>query len=161
MKNAAAKNYNLIVFDVSGTLSPNFDVLYDGVKGLIENLHSSGKKIALATNLSRRGLNDFVDYHRLAPYLSSHISATESAFKPNPDMLEIILIETDVQKSETLMVGDTAQDIYMAQQLGIDTCAVQFEGTPFSSEILALNPTYAVTCMKELEAILSHIPKSV
>lgn len=148
------KDYDLIVFDVSGTLSPDFNTLYDGMLDVLKGLNAQGKKIALATNLSRSGLVRFVEEHVLEPYLSSYISATESAFKPNPDMLEIILIESDTVKEKTLLIGDTAQDVYMAQSIGVDSCAVKWDEGKWSSEILALNPTYTVSCMDDLKCLL-------
>ena len=147
------RKYDLIIFDVSGTLCGDFRRLYDGVQNLIEEIYAADYKIALATNLSRSGLDVFVMEHALGKYLVSHISATETSFKPHPEMLELVLLETDVDKSKALMVGDTASDIYMAHNAHVDSCAVNWDGA-WSPELLRANPTYQVQSLLDLKRIL-------
>lgn len=145
------KNYNLIIFDVSGTLCGHFGKLYDGIPELIEEIHASGKKIALATNLSRGGLLEFVEMHGLKNKLVSYVSATETAFKPSPEMLELVLLESDEEKENALMVGDTASDVHMAKAAGVDTCAVNWADGNWSHELLSANPEYKAETLKELK----------
>ena len=147
------RRYDLIIFDVSGTLCGNFGKLYDGVQNLIEEIYAADYKIALATNLSRSGLDAFVMEHKLHKYIVSHISASETSFKPHPEMLELILLETDMTKKQALMVGDTASDIYMAKAANVDSCAVNWSGT-WSPELLQAHPTYRAESFEQLKKVI-------
>ena len=55
-------------------------------------------QIALATNLSRSGLDHFIDNNNLNSYLDEHISMSEAAPKPNPEMLQEILVAKRVEQ---------------------------------------------------------------
>ncbi|MFT7143974.1 MAG: phosphoglycolate phosphatase [Alphaproteobacteria bacterium] len=147
----------LIVFDVSGTLHDDapFSPMYDGMKELIVQLHSSGVLVALATNLSRAGINRFISSNGLAEYLAADITLSEAAPKPNPEMLETVILSAGADKENTLMVGDSGGDIYMAKQAKVKSCAVKWQGE-WRSSVLMENPEYKVETLDELCHILSQ-----
>lgn len=46
--------------------------------------------------------------------------------KPAPDMVKKILLETQTQSCQALLVGDTVYDIQMGKNAGVKTCAVTY-----------------------------------
>ena len=146
----------LIVFDVSGTLQDDspYAPMYDGMKALIVALKKADISVALATNLSRSGLNRFIAKNELKSYLDADITLSEAAPKPNPEMLETVMLKTGVDPTDTLMVGDGVGDIHMAHLAKVQACAVNFQGK-WGGDVLHELPEYKVESLKELCHILS------
>lgn len=146
----------LIVFDVSGTLHEDRmgAPMFDGLKNIFKSLKENDVQIALATNLSRSGLNHFIENNKISTYLDAHVSASETAPKPNPEMLDECILQTGEKREGTLMVGDASSDIYMAHQLGVFACAVAWGGV-WHSSVLNEKPEYKVENLTQLCQILS------
>lgn len=147
----------LIVFDVSGTLQDDkpFSPMYDGMKNIIKCLHEEKVLVALATNLSRSGINRFIASNDLAQYLASDITLSEAAPKPNPEMLETVILSSGAEKQDALMVGDSVGDIHMANLAKVKACAVNWQGDWYVP-VLEENPEYKVENLAELCHILSE-----
>ena len=56
------------------------------------------------------------------PVVSSEISRS----KPNPAMLNQILSELGIQADQALMIGDSPQDLQMAQNAKVDSVLMKF-----------------------------------
>tara|TARA_A200000113_G_scaffold225618_1_gene247106 strand:- start:384 stop:851 length:468 start_codon:yes stop_codon:yes gene_type:complete len=141
----------IVVFDVSGTLHEDRlgAPMHSDFFELFDKLKKHQIQIALATNLSRSGLDHFIDNNNLNPYLDEHISMSEAAPKPNPEMLQEILLRTGEIPENAIMVGDATTDIIMAQTLNVKVCAVSWD-MPFTNSVLSLNPDYKVEKIAEL-----------
>lgn len=141
----------IVVFDVSGTLhedrlgAPIYSEFYD----IFDKLKKNKIQIALATNLSREGLNHFIENNNLHKYLDEHISASEAAYKPSTEMLQEILLRTGESPENAMMVGDASTDVIMAKAFNVPVCAVSWNGV-ISDSILSLNPDYKVESFIEL-----------
>lgn len=146
----------LIVFDVSGTLHEDRmgAPMFDGLVHVFKSLKQNGVQIALATNLSRSGLNHFVENNKIAEYLDAHLSMSEAAAKPHPEMLDECILQTGEERASTLMVGDAPSDIYMAHSIKVKACAVAWDGFWHDSH-LAEKPEYKVENIDQLCQILS------
>lgn len=100
--------------------------LFPGVRETLERLHGEGFRLAVATGKSRRGLDRVLSDTGLAPLFEITKCADETASKPDPYMLEEILLVTDIDPRRALMVGDTEYDLEMGQRAGVDTVAVSY-----------------------------------
>lgn len=95
----------------------NHTKLFDGVREMLTDLKSKGALLAIATGKSRYGLNSVLEEQGLQHFFHCTKTADETASKPNPLMLEEILLELNIPVTEAMMIGDTSHDIRMAQQL--------------------------------------------
>tara|TARA_R110000868_G_scaffold190862_1_gene434734 strand:- start:38653 stop:39126 length:474 start_codon:yes stop_codon:yes gene_type:complete len=147
----------LVVLDVSGTLHDDrpFAPMYDGMKDVIIKLKNEGVLVALATNLSRAGVNRFITSNGLTQYLDADITLSEAAPKPNPEMLETVILQVGGDKENTLMIGDSAGDICMANLAKVKACAVNWQGV-WCDSVIQENPEYKVENIQELCHILSE-----
>ena len=144
-----SKKYKLIIFDVSGTLADGYGRLYPNVKESLEAIHKNGMQIALATNLSQRGLEEFVAEYNFQGLVVNYKSAQSTAYKPSPVMLDEIMLEEGIEVTECLMVGDTSGDIHMAHNAKMHSCLIGWNGN-FSVDALSANPHEKVESLDEL-----------
>jgi len=145
--------YKLVIFDVSGTLDNGAGQLYDGIQELLRDLHAAGVKIALATQLARSGLNDFIARENLQGILTATVCAGEANYKPHPEMIDLLLIETGVEPADALMVGDSSGDILMAKAAKISSCAVSWDGNWYA-DVLQCEPDFRIEDLESLRKLL-------
>ncbi|GEN22543.1 hydrolase [Halomonas cupida] len=100
---------------------------YPGVEqGLAQLAATPGMRLAVATGKSRKGLNRAFSEHSIEPLFAASRTADETRSKPNPQMLEELLVELEVPVERAVMVGDTEYDMAMAAALGMDGIAVSY-----------------------------------
>ncbi len=106
-------------------MSPRiFGTPFPGVVETLATLRATGFELAVATGKSRAGL----DRALLAAEWHGHFRITrcadETASKPDPLMLEEILLATATEPHRALMIGDTTYDMEMAQRAGVPAVGV-------------------------------------
>jgi phosphoglycolate phosphatase len=99
---------------------------FPGVENGLQGLLDQGRRLAVATGKSRRGLDRMLAEWRLEKAFQATRCADETASKPDPRMLSELLEVTGVAPGEAVMVGDTAFDMEMAQRLGMPRIAVTY-----------------------------------
>ena len=122
------KKIELIIFDWNGTLSQMqfaqeggvVSELYPEVPHILHSLDQQGYLLAIATNMSRAGIERELAHHHLAAYFVYVATLDQAPAKPNPQMLFDILDFTGVDAEHALMVGDTSADEAMAAAAGTD-----------------------------------------
>ncbi len=100
--------------------------LFDGVIDLLTNLQSQPVKLAVATGKARQGLERVWQQSETKSFFHTSRCGDEAHSKPNPDMLEQILLELNVDVTSALMVGDTSHDLGMAEAIGMDCIGVSY-----------------------------------
>lgn len=126
------------------------DKLFDGIKELIQHLHAQGKTLAIATGKKRKGLERVLPNSGIEAFFTTTKTADETAGKPNPLMLEQILVETGTRIEDAVFIGDSIHDIRMAKNINMDCIAVSYGCE--TAEILAKEqPTKLVTTINELK----------
>ncbi|PAL17053.1 HAD family hydrolase [Moraxella osloensis] len=129
------------------------DKLFDGIKELIQDLHAQGKTLAIATGKKRKGLERVLPNSGIEAFFITTKTADETAGKPNPLMLEQILVETGTRIENAVFIGDSIHDIRMANNIGMDSIAVSYGCE--TAEILAKeNPTLIVDSVEQLKLSL-------
>lgn len=100
---------------------------YPGVEqGLARLAATPDLRLAVATGKSRKGLNRAFREHGIESLFAASRTADETCSKPNPQMLEELLVELEVPVERAVMVGDTEYDMAMAAALGMDGIAVSY-----------------------------------
>ncbi len=123
--------------------------LFPGVVECLESFRRRGLRMAVATGKSRRGLDRVLAGHGWLDYFEITRCADETASKPDPLMLNEILVHCCVPPEKALMVGDSSFDLDMARRAGIDSVAVGY-GAQSLSELLAFAPKLAINEFSEL-----------
>ncbi len=123
--------------------------MFEGIEALLHDLHGAGYLLGVATGKSRRGLQRQFEETGLGGLFHSSRCADECASKPAPDMMNAILEELSVSQHQTLVIGDTAFDLGMAQAAGCDRVAVTY-GVHEPQRLAAYDPI----CMLESPAAL-------
>ncbi|NMP16878.1 HAD-IIIA family hydrolase [Thalassotalea sp. Y01] len=127
--------------------------LYPGTEQLIQNLHSQGKKLAIATSKGRPGLDNVLAQSQLARFFHTSRTADDAKAKPHPDMLEQILAELNINAKQALYIGDSRFDIDMANNAGMDSIAVS-HGAGDIETLNASKPTILVHSTDELKRLI-------
>jgi phosphoglycolate phosphatase len=115
--------------------------LYDGVREMLEDLRTCGRRLAVATGKTRRGLDRVLDSTGLRPCFEATRCADEGFAKPHPDMLLMLLDITGVEPRNAVMVGDTTHDLELAANAGIDAVSVSYGA--HDETLLATRPAKA------------------
>jgi phosphoglycolate phosphatase len=100
--------------------------LFEGVLPLLDDLRRRNHLLAVATGKSRVGLNEALGAAELRGAFDGSRTADETAGKPDPLMLQELMLEFDVAPERTLMIGDTTHDLEMALNAGCASVGVSY-----------------------------------
>jgi phosphoglycolate phosphatase len=126
---------------------------YDGVIEVLERLHASNIKMAVATGKSRRGLDRVMTATKTGHYFCATRCADETLSKPHPLMLEQILTELNLSPDQAIMVGDTEYDLNMATNAGMKSIGVTY-GAHSKARLKVLRPHGLLNNFNQLTTIL-------
>jgi phosphoglycolate phosphatase len=122
--------------------------------GIWEVLHYyQDRRKAIVTNKSLEYTLSIVERLHVQD-LFHHVEAPRNTMelKPEPIMLHRALEGLGVDPSETVMIGDSTNDIRAAQAAGVRTCAVGY-GYGNRDKVAALHPDFYCECPKDLLGI--------
>ncbi|MDT3282879.1 HAD-IA family hydrolase [Shewanella sp. SP1S1-7] len=106
---------------------------------LIDELHTQGYQLAVATGKARAGLDRVFEQTGLGRYFVASRCADEVHSKPHPEMISSLLKELNIAPSRALMVGDSLLDLTMAANAGIDSVGVTY-GAHSAETLLRAKP---------------------
>ena len=124
--------------------------LFEGVRELLEALHSRGWSLGVATGKSDRGLHGCLTLHGVRELFVTLQTADRHPSKPHPAMLEAAMAEAGAAPGETVMIGDTTYDIEMARAAGVRALGVGW-GYPAPDELLAAGAEAVAATAADLE----------
>jgi phosphoglycolate phosphatase len=133
--------------------NPTPTALFEGVPKMLETMRQQGYQLAIATGKSRDGLNRVLQQTQLRAYFAVSRCADECHSKPNPAMLNEIMIESGINPEQALMVGDTEFDIEMGKRAGVDTVAVA-QGAHSIEQLQSCNP---LTILHQIDELTSWL----
>ncbi len=107
-------------FSRFGLGSPSFA----GVPQLLEELRALGYRLAVATAKGKRGLASDLERLGLGAHFEATRTAEETRSKPDPMMVEELLIELAVPHHRAIVVGDSLWDLEMARNAGVGAVGV-------------------------------------
>ena len=100
--------------------------LFPNAESVLGDLKARGYQLAVATGKTRKGLDRLLSYNDWHEYFHATRCADETSSKPNPQMLNELLLELSCPPEQALMVGDTGFDLEMAKKAGIDSIGVSY-----------------------------------
>lgn len=148
------KKYRLIIFDWEGTLMAADQSLYPEVKEVLTGLKSRGYLLGIATNRSRRSLNELLRIKELASFFDASCCADEVFMKPHPGMIITLLNELAIDPAQAIMIGDSEADMLVARNAGIDAIAVAYSG----GNIKRLLTYHPLTYLDDFRTLLHLFP---
>ena len=104
--------------------------LFNGVPEMLQDLHTAGVTLAVATGKSRVGLNRALAATGLTHRFAATRTADETFGKPHPGMILELMDALMVEPSEVVMVGDTSHDLNMAANAGVHGLGVTYGAHP-------------------------------
>ncbi len=127
--------------------------LFPGAYELVRDLSDGGARIAVATAKSRAGINHAMAATGLDRYVSWSRTPEECRPKPDPQMIDEIVLEARAEKSRTLMVGDTTHDLAMGLNAGVHIAAL-CHGAHTKTELAKMNPLLLCDDIRGLRSAL-------
>lgn len=123
--------------------------LFDGVLPMLADLKAHQYFLTVATGKSRRGLDTALQAVELQGLFNGSRTADETASKPDPRMLQELMLEFGATPERTLMIGDTTHDLQMAYSAGCASVGVSY-GAHDAGTFDALKPRYVAASVREL-----------
>jgi phosphoglycolate phosphatase len=115
----------------SATTSP----IFAGSLEVLKYLSETGLKLGILSAASTSRVEAFVKRHQLEPYIKLQQGVDEGPSKPDPALFLQACQTLGVVPASTLMVGDSAGDIEMAQRAGAAGCIGICWGTPQAAHL--------------------------
>ncbi len=100
------------------------EALFPGIAELLDELGRAGRRLAIATGKSRRGLDHLVAKHGWEGRFLSLQTSDFHPSKPHPAMLLQAIAEAGGEPAEAVMIGDTSYDMAMARAAGATAIGV-------------------------------------
>ncbi len=139
--------------EVNTTATP----LFEHALELLINLKQKNKLLAVATGKARAGLQRVWQVSDTEHFFHASRCADESISKPDPDMINSLLKELNIEKYEAVMIGDTSYDLEMAQRAGVDSIGIT-HGVHDNKVLSHYEPRAIVDSLAELYMLLLNTP---
>lgn len=113
---------------------------YEGICDLLEALQQRGVRMAIASNKYNSATQKLVAHYFPTTHFEVVLGQRDGVpVKPNPTIVEEILAQCGVAKSEVLYVGDTNVDMQTAKNAEVDAIGVAWGFRP-RTELAAHSP---------------------
>ena len=134
----------------------NENVLYDGVKELLNLLHNNNYVIALATSKPEIFAKHILLHYDILKYFDVIAGATlDGSISSKEQVIELALSKlNNYSKNEIIMVGDRHFDINGASYHNLDSIGVLY-GFGSKEELKEANATYIVDSIEQIFEIVS------
>ncbi|NLN51004.1 MAG: HAD family hydrolase [Acholeplasmataceae bacterium] len=129
---------------------------YDGIVTLLDNLKNAGYLLAVCSNKLHNATAGLVE--EIFPNTFDYVLGSSNKFsrKPHPEMLVHILQELDVNKDNTIYIGDTEADMKAASNADIYKIAALY-GFGEKEKLLKHNPDAVVDKPEEIyDLVIKH-----
>lgn len=117
---------------------------YEGMVALLEELHSAGVRIAVASNKFQEGTEHLIrEFFPGVEFIAIFGNREGYPLKPDPAIVKEVLSLAGADSSKAVMVGDSRTDILTAVAGGIDIIAVSWGFRPeeeLSQALTELSP---------------------
>ena len=128
--------------------------LFDGVKDTLYKFKNDGYYMAVASSKPKRILDKMVSRFDIEVF--DYVLGTEESnfkHKPDPDIVNYIMSQVNVDKGDTVIIGDSKSDILTGHNAGIDTIAVTY-GYDTKENLINANPSIIIDDFSKLQEII-------
>ncbi len=129
-------------------------VPYEGMPELLEELQQRGVKLAVASNKFQHGTERLINkFFGSIDFVAIEGNREGAPLKPDPKIVNDILLRAGVEPSQAVMVGDSGIDIRTAAAAGIDSIGVAW-GFRFADELREAGATRVAPTIDTLREYL-------
>jgi len=126
--------------------------LYPNVEVVLKSLSEQKIKLAIATGKGRIGLEHDLTQSKVRSYFVATRCAEETFSKPHPAMVLELLDELHTEPGNTLVVGDSSNDILMAKNANVKSIAAAY-GTNSKEELARYEPDAIILSINEITTL--------
>jgi phosphoglycolate phosphatase len=126
---------------------------FPGVRETLDALRASGVRMAVASTKKESNLVRVAGHFNIVGYFVQLQGSDDLPYKPDPFIVNKIIADQKWDPAQTLMVGDTDNDVLAGKAAGIATCAVTY-GSLTEEQLRAFSPDYMIRNFPELLNIL-------
>lgn len=126
----------------------------EGADDTVASLFESGYKLGIATTKIRSNVDNILNKLGWENYFCRVIGGDEvTNIKPDPEQISSLMALMKTDPENTVIVGDTINDILPAKKLSVRSVAVK---SPYgdSKEVMNLNPDFFIE-------EISHLPRTI
>ena len=124
--------------------------LFDGIKEVLDTLHSEGKYLAIVSSKVTPSLKRLLDFLEIADDFKDVVGSDQvTHYKPAPDGINLLISRNQLQAAETVMIGDARYDLQMGKNAGVKTCGCTW-GAYNVQSLKDEEPTYLLNSPKDL-----------
>ncbi len=124
---------------------------YGGIREMLA--HYSNFQKAVLTNKPEVYAREIVEHLALSEYFEMIVGAkADISLKPSPEGISLILAQLKVLPRDTIMIGDSGNDILAGKAAGVKTCAVGY-GFRDLENLRAFTPDYIAESPKVLQGL--------
>ncbi len=131
-------------------------IAYEGIYELLDQLVVDGHQMAMVTNkfqfMADKIMPEFFESY---PFIGIIGRSEEHPAKPDPTMINLIVADSGLEKSQCYMIGDTEVDISVARNAGIQEVFVTW-GFRKLHEVSDMAPKNIIGHPSELMAIVNR-----
>ena len=128
---------------------------YPDIPELLEYIQSMGILLAVASNKYQTATEKLIAHYFSGIRFSIVLGQRENIpIKPDPAIINRILSATNVQKEDTIYIGDSGVDMQTANNSGVDGIGVTWGFRP-RTELEAFNPKYIVDKTQEIIPLIN------
>ncbi len=145
------RGYSLFL-DYYGEATADQSELYPGVIECLDGLQARGIPMAVVTNKPIAFTRTMLDGFGLSRYFAVVLGGDSlSTRKPDPEMLQVAMAECGATATQTLMVGDSSNDVGAARNAGCPVVCVPY-GYNHGQPIEQAGPDLIVATLDQLLA---------
>ncbi|MXV37985.1 phosphoglycolate phosphatase [Flavobacteriaceae bacterium Ap0902] len=128
--------------------------LYPHVKETLEYLDQAGYDMVICTNKPIDFVEPIIEGLKIKSFFEDWIGeGSLEVKKPDPGPLFYLMEKFSFETQETVMVGDSKNDIMAAQNAGVDSIGLSY-GYNYNESIADYNPTVVVNDFAEIQDLL-------
>ncbi len=134
--------------------------LFEGTVTMLQKMEQQGLKQAIVTGGNKNVLMVMRE-RGIGEHFASVVHCDRVSFgKPNPEGLELAMQECAVLPAETIMVGDSPNDILAGKNAGVALTIGVAHGHGSQADLKAADADYVVDSIAELETLLTRLVQS-
>ena len=150
----AYKTYNEVIHD-------DLTEAIDGVEEGIKELKEKGYKVAIVTSKRREVTNRGLKLFNLFKLMDCIVTPEDTEkHKPEPEPVLKACEILGVNPEETIMVGDSHNDILSGKRAGAKSCLVRYTAVPMD-QVLKHEPDYIIDSILDIVDIVDKEQKEI
>ncbi|MFU0769354.1 HAD family hydrolase [Staphylococcus pasteuri] len=127
---------------------------YSGIAETLDQLSRQNKQMFVVSSKKTNVLQRNLEHLGLSRFIKEAIGSDKvKHYKPDPDGLQYILQNHNLNPANSIYIGDAIFDIQMAKAAGIKSCAVTW-GSHSSKDLISENPDYVLSEVDEIIRVL-------